>query len=156
MQMTGAERPRAIRRVLGAGEILGLQETVRRVPIADYVVHYAMRLSRRTRVGESQDVPPFIREWVRWGVGPRACQHLILAARARALLHGRHYVAVEDVNALAAPVMRHRLVPTFTASSEGVGPDRIVAELIRNTPARESPLSGDETIQQVLGPRDAR
>jgi MoxR-like ATPase len=142
--------------VLDAPQILELQHVVRRVPAADYVVHYAMKLARRTRMGESDDVPSFIREHVRWGIGPRACQHMILAAKARALLRGRHYVAVEDVEAVAAPVMRHRLVPTFTAASEGVTADAIVEELINCTPARENPLSGDERVQQLLGPRDAQ
>lgn len=155
MQVGTADDPPAIRPVLGAEDILGLQHLVRRVPVADYVVHYAMKLARRTRVGEADEPPAFIEEWVRWGIGPRACQHLILGAKARALLHGRPHVAIEDVAALAAPVMRHRLVPTFTAVSEGVTPDRIVQELIRTTPARESELSDDGEVQRLLGPRDA-
>jgi MoxR-like ATPase len=154
MQLTTVEQP-AVEQVLGATEILQLQHLVRRVPVADYVVHYAMRLARRTRVGEADDVPPFIQEWVRWGIGPRACQYMILGAKSRAILQGRHYVNVEDINAVAAPVMRHRLVTSFTAASEGVTPDRIVAELIKHTPARESPLSDDERVQEVLGPRRA-
>ncbi len=156
MEMTTADEAAPVAPVLTAEEILQLQHIVRQVPIADYVVHYAMRLARRTRVGEGNEVPSFIEEWVRWGIGPRACQHMILGAKARALLRQRHYVAAEDVAALAAPVMRHRLVTSFTASSEGITPDAIVAELIENTPARESPLSGDETVQEVLRPPDSQ
>ncbi|MHC4481564.1 MAG: AAA family ATPase [Planctomycetota bacterium] len=154
MELTTADSPQ-IEPVLGAEDILRLQHIVRRVPIADYVVHYAMRLARNTRVGEAQQVPPFIQEWVRWGIGPRACQHMILGAKARAILHERPYVGIEDIDAIAPPVMRHRLVTSFTATSEGIGPDRIVAELIKHTPAREGSLSGDERVQEVLGSRDA-
>ncbi len=146
--------PPAPQPVLGAQDILALQQLVARVPAADYVVHYAMRLARATRVGHEQ-TPPFIAEWVRWGIGPRGCQHMILAARARALLRGREYVAVEDVEAVAPAVMRHRLVTTFTAASEGVTPDMVVAHLIEHTPARESGLEGDRRVQEVLGARDA-
>ena len=155
MQLTSADEAEAARPVLGAEQILHLQHIVRQVPVADYVVQYAMKLARRTRVSEGEDVPSFIREWVRWGIGPRACQHMILGAKARAVLHDRHYVGTEDMEALAAPVMRHRLVTSFTAASEGVTPDMIVAELIKHTPAREGSLSGDERVQEVLGPRDA-
>jgi MoxR-like ATPase len=154
MQMTG-ERTDRPDPVLTASELLHLQDLVRRVPIADYVVHYAMELARATRASEVEGVPPFVREWVRWGIGPRACQHMILAAKARALLHRRPYVGIEDVQAVAHPVMRHRLVTTFTASSEGVGPDRIVSELVKHVPAREGALSADESVQEILGPRDA-
>ncbi len=155
MQMTGADQEPAVEAVLGAEDILELQQLVRRVPVADYVVHYAMRLARSTRVGEGEDVPAFVREWVQWGIGPRACQHMVVAAKARALLHGRGHVAVEDVDAVARPVMRHRLVTTFTAASERVTPDMVVDELIKTTPARTGALSGDERVQEVLRPRDA-
>ena len=155
MQMTGADQEPAVEAVLGAEDILGLQQLVRRVPVADYIVHYAMRLARKTRVGEGEDVPAFVREWVQWGIGPRACQHMVVAAKARALLHGRGHVAVEDVDAVARPVMRHRLVTTFTAASERVTPDMVVDELIKTTPARTGALSGDERVQEVLRPRDA-
>jgi MoxR-like ATPase len=154
MQLAAAEPP-MVEAVLGAEDIIQLQQIVRRVPIADYVVHYAMRLARRTRVGEGDEAPAFIQEWVRWGIGPRACQHLIVGAKARAILHERHHVSVDDINAIAPPVMRHRLVTSFTASSEGIDADRIVTELIEHTPSREGPLSGDERVQEVLESGDA-
>jgi MoxR-like ATPase len=141
--------------VLGAEGILALQELVRRVPAADHVVHYAMRLARATRVGEAEEVPPFIEQWVRWGIGPRACQHMVLAAKAHALLRGRGYVNAEDVQSVAAPVMRHRLVTSFTAASEGVTPDAVVARLIEHIPPSRSAISEDEAVQEVLGSRDA-
>jgi len=155
MQLTTAEQLEPPRPVLSAGDILRLQQIVRGVPVADFIVHYAMRLARSTRVGQGEDVPKFIEKWVRWGIGPRGCQHMLLAAKAHALLCGRSHVSIEDVNAVAAPVMRHRLVTTFAASSEGVTPDDIVAELIKHTPARRSAITDDERIQEVLGPRDA-
>jgi MoxR-like ATPase len=142
--------------MLAEDRIVEFQQAVRTVPAADHIVQYAIRLARRTRVDQDGDVPEFVREWVRWGIGPRACQHMVRCARARALLLGRPYVSVEDVDAVAAPVMRHRLVTTFTAASEGVTPDRVIAELIRTTPSREGPLAGDEAVQRILGPRDAR
>jgi len=155
MEQTAREPWTDVEPVLGAEEILELQQLVRRVPVADYVVHYAMRLARATRVGGPEEVPPFIQEWVRWGIGPRACQFMVLAARARALLRGRNHVSVEDIQGVAAPVMRHRLVTTFTATSDNVTPDRIVDELIEHIPAREGPLSGDRQVQEILGPGDS-
>ncbi|MFO8008064.1 MAG: AAA family ATPase [Candidatus Brocadiia bacterium] len=150
MQLTAEEPWHDITPVLGAEEILELQEIVRRVPIADYVVDYAMRLARATRGDGS--APPFVQEWVRWGIGPRACQHMIRAAKARALLRERCHVSVEDIQAAAAPVMRHRLVTTFTAASDNVTPGEVVEALIEHIPAREGPLSEDESVQEVLGP----
>ncbi|MFO7955998.1 MAG: MoxR family ATPase [Candidatus Brocadiia bacterium] len=155
MEQTSSEPWTDVEPVLGAEEILELQRLVRRVPVADYVVHYAMRLARATRVGGPEEVPEFIQEWVRWGIGPRACQFMVLAARARALLSGRNHVSVEDIQAVAAPVMRHRLVTTFTATSDNVTPDRIVEELIEHIPARESSLNDDRQVQEILGPGDS-
>jgi MoxR-like ATPase len=154
MQQIAADHP-PVQPVIGARDILELQQVVRHVPIADYVVHYAMRLARGTRLGEGGEAPAFVQEWVRWGIGPRACQHMILGAKARALLHGRPYVSREDIQAVAAPVMRHRLVTSFTAASEGITADMIVAELVKHTPAMESPLSADGKVQQVLRSPDA-
>jgi len=155
MQLAGREQEPDIEPVLDAEAILALQRTVRRVPVADHVVRYAMRLARLTRVGEAQEVPDFIRRWVRWGIGPRACQFMILAAKARALLHGRPYVSRDDINAVAKPVMRHRLVTTFDASSEGVTPDAIVERLIELVEREESETVPDERVREILGPGGA-
>ena len=110
--------------VLTAEEILELQRIVREVPVSDHVIRYALALVRQTRVGEP-GVPEFVDDQVSWGAGPRAVQFLILGAKARALLHGRTHVTCEDIQALAKPVLRHRLVLNFTAESEGVTPDEI-------------------------------
>src|SRR6185503_6850102 len=115
--------------VLTAEEILELQHIVREVPITDHVIRYALTLIRQTRVGEA-GTPDFVEDQVSWGAGPRAVQFLILGAKARALLHGRTYVSTEDIQALAKPVLRHRLVVNFAAESDGIGPDDVVDRLV--------------------------
>ncbi|MFM7230467.1 MAG: AAA family ATPase [bacterium] len=123
----------AIEKVLDAARILELQALVRRVPVTDHVVRYAVRLARATRGGD--DAPAFVRQWVSWGAGPRASQYLVLGAKARAVLHGRFTPGIEDVRAVAPSVLRHRVVTNFTAEAEGVKPDRIIADLVAGTPA---------------------
>jgi MoxR-like ATPase len=118
-----------IGRVLAAGDILRLQELVRRVPAADHVVRYAVRLVRMSRPHE-EDAPEFVRDYVGWGAGPRASQYLVLGAKSRAVLHGRYAPTIEDVKAVAPAVMRHRIVTNFTAESEGIGTGDIVTRLL--------------------------
>jgi MoxR-like ATPase len=122
-----------LERVLGAADILELQQLVRRVPVSEHVIRYAVRLARSTRGGDG--APPFVKQWVSWGAGPRASQFLVLGAKTRAVLHGRYAPGIEDVRAVAPAVLRHRVVTNFTAEAEGVKPDRIVADLIAATPA---------------------
>src|SRR5881394_2773417 len=105
--------------VLTGDQILELQRLVRKVPVTDSVIRYTLALVRQTRVGEP-GVPKFIRDWLSWGAGPRAVQYLILGAKARALLHGRAHVQCEDIESLAHPVLRHRILTNFTAASEGI------------------------------------
>ena len=121
-----------LQRVLGAEDILALQKLIRRVPVAEHVVRYAVRLARATRGDD--DGPGFVRQWVSWGAGPRASQYLVLGAKTRAVLRGRFAPGIEDVQAVAPAVLRHRIVTNFTAEAEGVRPDRIVAELLKNVP----------------------
>jgi len=127
-----------VERVLSATDIQEMQDIVRKVPVAPYVIRYAMKFTRLTRKGsrvgtgtnkKEAEIPEFIREYVTWGAGPRATQFLILAAKARAVLHGRYYVSCEDVRAVAAPVLRHRIITNFNAEAEGIKPDDIVAKL---------------------------
>jgi MoxR-like ATPase len=120
-------------RVLNARDILELQQLVRRVPVTEHVVRYAVRLARATRGGEG--APEFVRQWVSWGAGPRASQYLVLGAKTRAVLHGRYAPGIEDVRAVAPAVLRHRVVTNFTAEAEGVKPDRIVADLVAGVAA---------------------
>jgi len=135
--------------VLTAAEIIGLQKTVREVPISDHLARYALALVRQTRVGE-QGVPDFVSDQLSWGAGPRAVQFLILGAKARALLEGRSHVTIDDVQALAAPVLRHRIVVGFAAESEGVTADSIIDRLIETTPAREDDLTRDPRFQTIF------
>ncbi|MFH1144425.1 MAG: MoxR family ATPase [Candidatus Eisenbacteria bacterium] len=123
-----------VERVMSAAEIIRLQQIVRRVPVSDPVVHYAVRLARATR--PTPEAPEFIRDWVAWGAGPRASQYLILGAKARAILMGRETPAAQDVKAVAPAVFRHRLVTNFNAEAEGVKPDRIVEMLLEKIPER--------------------
>ena len=121
-----------LERVLGGDDILALQQLVRRVPVTDHVVRYAVRLARATRGRE--DSPEFVKQWVSWGAGPRASQFLVLGAKTRAVLRGRFAPGIEDVQAVAASVLRHRIVTNFTAEAEGVKPDRIIADLLQTVP----------------------
>ncbi len=119
-------------RILGAAEILALQELVRRVPAADHVIRYAVRLAQSSRPGGA--AADFVSKWVGWGAGPRASQYLILAGKARAVLHGRFAVSVDDVRALAQPVLKHRIIPNFNAEAEGVGSGEIIRRLLERLP----------------------
>ncbi len=108
------------------------QELVPRVPVADTALAHAVRLVRATRPGA--DAPKSAQEWVAWGAGPRAAQHLVLAAKARALLDGRFAAGVEDVRALALPVLKHRVVPNFRAEARGIGAGEILGEILEAVP----------------------
>ena len=122
-----------LERVLGAEDILSLQKLIRRVPVADHVVRYAVRLARATR-GRAE-APELVSQWVSWGAGPRASQYLVLGAKTRAVLLGRYAPGIEDVKAVAPSVLRHRIVTNFTAEAEGVRPERIVEELLKSVPS---------------------
>jgi MoxR-like ATPase len=138
-----------IESVLTAADILDLQRIVREVPVSDHVIRYTLSLVRQTRVREP-GVPDFITQEVHWGAGPRAVQFLILGAKARALINGRTHVTCEDIQALAKPVLRHRLVLTFTAESEGVTPDDVVERLLTVTPTKEDELTQDARFQKIF------
>ena len=138
-----------IEAVLNAEEILHLQRVVREVPVAPDIIRYALALVRQTRVGHP-GVPEFVETMVAWGAGPRAVQYLILGGKARALLHGRSHVATEDIQALAKPVLRHRLVVNFAAESEGITQDVIIERLLANTPTKEDELTKDARFQKIF------
>jgi len=125
---TSGTAPR-LTKVLSPEQILALQELVRRVPVPDHVVRYAVELVRQTRPKEP-GAPEVVRKHVNWGAGPRASQYLVVAAKARAVLQGRFAATVEDVRALALPVLRHRVLPNFAAESEGITSVRIVQQLL--------------------------
>src|SRR3954453_2165849 len=133
VRMTTSAARVSVSKVLSGVDILALQEIVRKVPVADHVARYAIRLTRSTR-RERGEVPDFIRAYVSWGAGPRASQYLVLAAKARAVLNGRYYVSTDDVRAVAGPVLRHRIITNFNAEAEGLRPDDIVKRLIKAVP----------------------
>ncbi len=135
--------------VMAAEEILDLQRVVRAVPVSDHIVRYALSLVRQTRVGEP-GVPDFAQDQIAWGAGPRAVQFLVLGAKARALMNRRTHVTCDDIQALAKPVLRHRVVLSFTAQSEGVTTDDLVQRLIDVTPAKEDELTRDERFQKMF------
>jgi MoxR-like ATPase len=131
---TSPGKPR-LERVISGPELLAMQDLVLQVPAAEHVMRYAARLVRTTRPGETgAAVPDFVKKYVAWGAGPRAGQSLILAAKARALLYGRTYVAIDDVKAVAPPVLRHRVITNYSAEAEGVSPDEIVKRLLASLP----------------------
>jgi MoxR-like ATPase len=132
-RVTGSGKP-TVEQVLHREEILRLQELVRRLPVADHVFNYAAKLVRATRLGEA-DTLEFTSKWLNYGAGPRASLFLILASKARAILRGRYHVAIEDIQAVARPVLRHRIIPNFAAQSEGWTPDRIIEQLLELVPA---------------------
>ncbi len=117
-----------IKAIIGGKEIQYLQQLVREVEISDQLVAYVSSLVRATR--PDPDALPYVKDWVQWGAGPRAGQALILTAKARALLHGRFAVVPEDINRMAFPVLRHRVLMNFAAESEKVTSDALTNELI--------------------------
>ncbi len=117
--------------VLGLKEILFFQDLVRRVPVADNVISYAVSLVTRTRP-KSPLAPQFIKDWLSWGAGPRASQYLILGAKTRAILDGRYSPDIEDVRSVVGPVLRHRIVPNFNAEADGVTAIQIIERLLAN------------------------
>src|SRR4051795_11544606 len=135
--------------VLNGEQILELQNLVRRVPVGDHVIKYTLALVRQTRVGEP-GIPRFVRDWLSWGAGPRAVQYLILGGKARALLHGRVHVQTDDIQALAYPVLRHRILANFTATSEGISSDTVIKKLIEETPSKESELTRDDRFKKIF------
>ncbi|RKU24630.1 AAA family ATPase [Candidatus Poribacteria bacterium] len=115
--------------VLTGDEVLQLQQIVRKVPIAEAMVDYAVELSLNTRP-TNDDAPDFIKDWVDWGAGPRASQYLVLGAKARAIMHGRYHVSYEDIKAVAKPVLRHRILTNFNAEADGITSLDIITRLL--------------------------
>lgn len=135
--------------VLSGDEIVELQRIVRQVPVTDHVIEYALALVRQTRINE-EGAPEFVKDWLSWGAGPRAVQYLLLGGKARALLNGRTHVSTEDIQALAAPVLRHRIVTNFSAQSEGITTEKVIEKLVAETPAKEGELTSDPRLQKIF------
>jgi MoxR-like ATPase len=139
IQRTTADVDVKIEPMLHADEINALTHIVRKVPIAEHVARYAMQLARLTRPQE-KSAPDFVKQYVQWGAGPRAGQYLVLGAKARAVLRGQFFVTHEDIRAIAAPVLRHRLKMNFSAEAAGVSADECVRRLLDSV---------SETIDEV-------
>ncbi|MBI4540526.1 MAG: MoxR family ATPase [Gemmatimonadetes bacterium] len=133
---TGLHQPVFSHAVSGP-DIVAFQELVRRVPVAEPVLQYAVRLVRTSRPSPD-GAPPFIKQWVSYGASVRAAQYLILGAKARALVQGRYHANFADVRALAHPVLRHRILKNFQAESEGITTDRLVDQLLEVVPVPSS------------------
>ncbi len=123
-QTTGLISPK-LEKVLNAEDILQLQEIVRKIPVTDYVVDYAVKIVRATRPKDKL-APDFVKKWVNWGASPRASQTLILASKAKAILSGRYAVSIEDVQSVVYPALRHRVILNFHAEAEGINSNEII------------------------------
>ena len=131
--VTAAVQP-TIDKVLDGAAIAKFQELVKRIPVADHVFEYAASLVRATRPDEDE-APEFVKQFMAWGAGPRASLNLITAGKSRAALNGRTHVSVGDIQALALPILRHRIIANFAARSEGITPDKLVEMLLKEIPA---------------------
>jgi len=127
-----------VNKVLSGDDILKLQQIVRKVPVTDHVIDYAKKITRMSRPGRPE-AADFVNKWLTWGAGPRASMNLILAAKAHAVLDGNFHVSAADVAAVAAPILRHRLLPSFAAQSEGITSDDIVKKLLEAVPQNVAP-----------------
>jgi MoxR-like ATPase len=135
-QTTGADQP-APARVLTGADILQFHDLVRQVAIAEEIARYVVRLVDASRPGRD-GAPDFVEKWVKWGAGLRASQALVRGAKARALMHGRYNVSVKDIQALAKPILRHRIMTNFYAESERITPDKVVEQLLAAVPVPKS------------------
>ena len=138
VKRTTAGKPQAIEALFTGEDVLRFHEVVRRVPIAEDVVRYAVRLAAASRPGQP-DTPDFVKQWVSWGAGTRAAQFLVLGGKARALLAGRAHVSVEDVKALTHAVLRHRILVNYRAEAEGVSVESVIDRLLESVkpPAKD-------------------
>ncbi|MBI3877551.1 MAG: MoxR family ATPase [Verrucomicrobia bacterium] len=123
--------------VITGEEVIQIQSIVRKVPVPDHVMEFVLDLVRKSRP-TGDDALPFAKELIAWGPGPRACQQLVLGGKVRAVLRGRFHVTMDDIEALAYPVLRHRIVPTFNAEAEGIAVDDIIKRILEATPKGEA------------------
>jgi MoxR-like ATPase len=138
VKMTTSPQDLQFERLMSADQIIAFQRLVRKVPSADSVTRYAVNLVSTSRPGDR--APEFINRWVTWGGSLRASQFLVLAGKARAIMHGRYNVSCEDIRALAQPVLRHRILLNFQAESEKVDSDHVIRRLIETVPEPKSGL----------------
>jgi MoxR-like ATPase len=127
-------------KTIGAEEILEFQRLVRKMPVADPVLRYAVQLARTSRPSGEGNIPDFVKKYVNYGASLRASQFLILGSKALALINGRYNVAIEDIRTLAYPVFRHRILTNFHAESEGITSEDVVRQLLETVPVPQSGL----------------
>jgi MoxR-like ATPase len=130
VQRTTSGRPEAIEPLFSGEDVLRFQDVVRKVPIAEDVVRYAVRLAAASRPSQ-KDAPPFVKQWVSWGAGLRAAQFLVLGAKTRALLSGRAHVSDQDIKALVHATLRHRILINYRAEAEGVTVESVIDRLLQ-------------------------
>ena len=138
IRATTTTQDQTLEHAMTGEQIRAYQQLVRRVPVSDPVLRYTLALVRASRPG-NEETPEFIEQWVSYGASVRAAQYLVLGGKARALTRGRYYVNLEDIQALSYPVLRHRILRNFQAESEGIGPERVIADLLAAVP---NPSSG--------------
>jgi len=131
---TTAGKGEPVQRLFTGEQLLAFQQVVRKVPIAEDIARYAVRISAASRPGRD-GVPDFVNQWVSWGAGTRASQNLVLGAKTRALLHNRTHVTAEDIRAMALPVLRHRILVNYKAEAEGVTVEKVIAKLLETVKA---------------------
>ncbi|MCP4709429.1 MAG: MoxR family ATPase [Planctomycetes bacterium] len=130
VRQTTAVDPEPIEQIFSGEDVMRFHQVIRKVPIADEIIRYAVQLSASSRPGTKQ-ATDFVNEWVNWGASLRASQNLVLGAKARALLYGKSYVTIEDIQALAHPVLRHRILVNYRAEAEGIGVDNLIDRLLK-------------------------
>ncbi|MFO0013320.1 MAG: AAA family ATPase [Planctomycetota bacterium] len=135
--------------VLSGPEILALQEFIRGIEVSENVVRYALAIVRQTRVGQ-EGIPEFVQEQLAWGAGPRAVQFLILGAKAKAALSGRAQADTSDIQFCAKPVLRHRIVVNFAAESDGITSDKVIDEILKQTPTAQDELLSDARFKKLF------
>jgi len=154
IRLTTSVEDAVLTRVMDAAQVQRLQEVVRRVPCADHVMRYAMRVCRATRA-TLDSAPEFVRDYLAWGAGPRATQHLVMASKARAILAGRFYAGTDDIRAVARPVLRHRLITNFNAEADGVTADELIQRLMDETPDDDDGID-PQLARRVFSARPSR
>ncbi|MEE2821598.1 MAG: MoxR family ATPase [Acidobacteriota bacterium] len=139
VQKTTGETPDKIEQAVSGEAILDYQKLLKKIPANEEIVNYAVRIVGASRPGDNS-TSDFVKDWVRYGASLRASQFMVLGGKVRALLHGRFTVSVQDIQALAKPVLRHRILTNFNAESEGITPDDIIEKLLELVPAPQSGL----------------
>ena len=143
VQQTTQPSTAVIEPLFSGEDVIRFHQVVRKVPIAEDIIRYAVRLAAASRPRQ-KGTPDFINDWVGWGAGTRAAQFLVLGGKARALLKGRAHVTAEDIRVLAQPVLRHRILVNYRAEAEGVNSEKVIAKLVETVPA---PDGGNRTTK---------